>query len=661
MKRYITILTALLAISGCTYLDKMPDDQKTDEMVWTSRTEVNKYLTNCYAGLRNECRTEQDPWVAMGDDMEICNANLVPYRMCRGDWSPTAAWYPDRWSLYYKAIRSTFVFENNIHRCDELSSTLKSRYVGETTFLRGYYYFDLLRLYGPAVLLKSLPSNDADFSSMARAPFDECIEYVVECLDKAEELLPAYYAPTDDDCGRATKVACRAIKAQALLLAASEQWNGNDKYLTFRNNDGTPLANTTYDPAKWQRAADAAKAVIDMAEANPEYIGLYTNGDVSMDSAEFNPFKSFYDLFNVGWNKEILFGSIYAVGGHCGRSKWMQYCIPVNKNGFSQTVVGVTLKLVDAFYMENGRDKDDPASGYTEEGLAKENGPHFNPNGHDLENDPKGEHRTALLKDYKNLVAWGHSAGDGNIYANREARFYATVNYNHRIQLVYSIDKQCRDNFNSAGQQDGFGRVEMYYGGVSNTGETDSYSRTGMTPQKFIVPNESQTSFVPTGKYVNIHVRYGEILLDYIEALNEVNPSHPDIKKYWDLIRKRGGLPSIYNTVSGLSGNKDRQREYIIRERQIELALEGDRYFTMHRRLLAGPEHKKDGGWIWGMSVRAGDPKTNNFNTLDFYRREKINQGSSADQRVWKDAYYLFPILQTEIDKSTALVQNPGW
>ncbi|MBR6247081.1 MAG: RagB/SusD family nutrient uptake outer membrane protein [Bacteroidales bacterium] len=31
------------------------------------------------------------------------------------------------------------------------------------------------------------------------------------------------------------------------------------------------------------------------------------------------------------------------------------------------------------------------------------------------------------------------------------------------------------------------------------------------------------------------------------------------------------------------------------------------------------------------------------------------------ETRVWKDAYYLFPIPQTEIEKSPALVQNPGW
>ena len=53
MKKYIIVLFSLLALStSCTdYLDKQPDDMKTDEMVWSSRMETEKYLANCYGGI----------------------------------------------------------------------------------------------------------------------------------------------------------------------------------------------------------------------------------------------------------------------------------------------------------------------------------------------------------------------------------------------------------------------------------------------------------------------------------------------------------------------------------------------------------------------------------------------------------------------------------
>ena len=44
MKKYIIVLFSLLALStSCTdYLDKQPDDMKTDEMVWSSRMEIGR-------------------------------------------------------------------------------------------------------------------------------------------------------------------------------------------------------------------------------------------------------------------------------------------------------------------------------------------------------------------------------------------------------------------------------------------------------------------------------------------------------------------------------------------------------------------------------------------------------------------------------------------
>ena len=163
------------------------------------------------------------------------------------------------------------------------------------------------------------------------------------------------------------------------------------------------------------------------------------------------------------------------------------------------------------------------------------------------------------------------------------------------------------------------------------------------------------------GKYVSIYIRYAQILLDYIEALNEYDPTNPDIQKYWDDIRKRAGLPSIFATYPDIKGKQKDQREYILRERQIELNFEGDRYYTTRRRLLSETVAKArtdkygDAGSVWGLSVRGGDPKTNNFKSPEFY------EPVAFEQRVFKKAYYLFPIPQSETDKSPALVQNPGW
>lgn len=86
-------------------------------------------------------------------------------------------------------------FRNNVGKCGNLSQDLKDRYLGEALFLRGYYYFLLLRQYGPVVLIKQQMSNDTDFGNMPRSPFDECAAYVCELMDRAERLLPTPTPP----------------------------------------------------------------------------------------------------------------------------------------------------------------------------------------------------------------------------------------------------------------------------------------------------------------------------------------------------------------------------------------------------------------------------------------------------------------------------------
>ena len=662
MKRYITILMMALLAAGCSFLDKEPDDMKTDKMVWSNRNEVLKYLTNCYAALPMDNLHQDDPWLGCSDECDIPWAVYRTYGINLGQWEPSTDFYV-RWGTWYKAIRATFVLEENVDRCQELSEDIRTRYKGEALFLRAFYYYLLLRQYGPVVFFNERQGNSTDFGSLPRTPFDECVNGICDLLDRAETMLPISYASEPENKGRATVVACRAVKSTVLLLAASPQWNGNVEYADFKNQDGTPLVNTVYDEGKWKRAADAAKAVIELAEEKQAESGLGLYVNAPMDSPEFNPYKSYYDLFNNGWNSEIIWGSIdqgtVSWDNRGVRYAWMIHTIPTGINCMG--AVGPTLRLVDAFYMENGRTIDDPASGYIETGFAVTDGPHYNPHKVDQKSD---EGRKTLIADLKNLDAWGHSAGDRNMFCNREARFYASVNYCHRVQLTYSDDATIRNKYNKkADQQDGYGRVEFYYGGTSNSGENLNYPMTGFLTQKRVVPCDFYNNTMP-GKYVSLYIRYAQVLLDYIEALNEYDPGNADIRKYWDQIRRRAGLPSIYETYPEILGDKDQQREYILRERQVELNFEGDRYFTVRRRWLAmtpdeggAVDNRRygEGGRVWGLAVRGGNPSTNNFKSDAFYTR------TAFETRVFKKEYYLFPIPQSEIDKSPALVQNPWW
>ena len=627
-------VATLSLTTSCNYLDKMPDDQKTMDMVWQSQKETEAYLYSVYSQLPIEHSIWGDcPWVGASDECDMVWERYLTASMNVGNWGPNnLSW--DKWSDYYKAIRASFVFENNVDRCAELSDALKVQYKAEVKFLRGFYYWKLLQQYGPFVLIDREYPTETDWNSFARTPYDECVDYICRMLDEAYEDLPETWYNDQTWLGKPDKMACLAVKSDVLLMAASPQWNGNQAYASFKNQDGTPLVNTTYDEQKWRDAAAAAKAVIDFAEqSTARTIRLYKNNENG--DAEFNAYKSVRDVHLVKWNCETLWAVTKA---DCNEFERHTCPRPGGWNGMAPTQ-----RLVDAFYMYNGYTIDDAEGGYREEGFAEEPHPYW-------KEDNVAEIRLGN--------SWGHRVGEWNMYANREARFYACILYNGRPVLQVADDD--RDIYSSEENKDGWGRVELYNTGTSGANAASDHSKTGYLINKFVHYDSNPYRSVYYGWRPHAYIRLAGIYLNYIEALNEYDPDNADIKKYWDLIHDRAGLPSIFDTHPEIRGDREKQTEYIIRERQIELCVEGDRDFTTRRRLLSGkvdtsrPESRRmygDNGNMYGMNVSAGS----SFADTEFYERTPF------EERVFEDKMYLYPISQSEMDRDLSLVQNPGW
>lgn len=78
----------------------------------------------------------------------------------------------------------------------------------------------------------------------------------------------------------------------------------------------------------------------------------------------------------------------------------------------------------------------------------------------------------------------------------------------------------------------------------------------------------------------------------YAEAANEVNPNDVRVLKYLNLVRERAGLPGVETLNPAIRGNQELQRAAIQRERQVELATEGQRYFDVRRWMIADKTEK---------------------------------------------------------------------
>ena len=377
----------LVLFSGCDFLDKQPTERLTLDKVFADDIETKRYLWNVYSYIPDESNVwAGTPWVGSADEADMTweRAGYDTYLVNQGNYSPTTYYYQN-WGYYYEGIRSASVFMNRVGENPELTETQITRFTAEARFLRAYFYYLLLRQYGPVVIMEEVLPVDAPAEALQipRSSFDECVNYIVQELGTATQNLPLEII-NDNWLGRATKGAAMAVKSTVLLYAASPLYNGNEDYANFTNQDGTQLMNTTYDETKWKRAADAAKAVIDLNQYS-----LYTYGDGS------DPYLNYKELFLDKWNEETIWGR-----SNNGAWNLEIHSAPRSVNGWSG--VAPTQAQVDAYFMANGKSIHASGSGYVEEGFSTE--------------------------DRKYTIA-----GTWMMYVNREPRFYASITYNGKV------------------------------------------------------------------------------------------------------------------------------------------------------------------------------------------------------------------------------------
>jgi hypothetical protein len=545
----------------------------------------------------------------------------------------------NNWSTFYVIIRKANTI---LARMDEagLTALEKRELLGYTYFMRAYAYYNLAIKFGPVVLLGDdvLENNeDAAYYDRVRATYDETIDYTCTELEKAAEYLdkevPVSYF------GRPTRGAALALVARLRLIQASPLYNGQTAAHTYfggwtRSVDGQHYISQKYDEKKWATAALAAKRVIDM--------GLYELHTVDRmpdtrplpatvpaehfpdGAGGIDPFRSYSDMFTgetlAARNKEFIWARASA-----GIERACLSAFPVLPMG-GWNSLQVTQKVVNAYRMEDGTDK-----------------PYVH----------------TAFKGGSNEVFSGYrlNSSVSDMYVGREMRFYASIGF-----------CECYWPANSTSDNTKKGQTVTYYldgtaGKQQTDGNINNYPNTGYVLKKFVHPDDAfaGANAQRVAKSFPI-IRYAEIILSYAEALNNLTGSHTltdadgtshtfyrneeEIKKYFNMVRFRAGLPGI--TSSELSSAATVQ-SLIERERMVEFVHEDRRYFDVRR---------------WGIYEITEKEPIEGMNTdavkSEYYHIVPVNH-SKARSRVVDKRLVLFPIALEEIRKAPSLDQNPGY
>ncbi|MDI9870151.1 RagB/SusD family nutrient uptake outer membrane protein [Flectobacillus roseus] len=625
MKKFSIKVGLFAALMGLTlscdqeFLNTKPLDKISSAATWADGPLSEAFVFNVYSFL-GYGGFEEQALAAYTDEAMFTHAGRNINTFTEGTESPNnIAWVSDTygWDKMYLAIREANVALENLPTATFTNATLKDRLIGESYFLRAYYYQQLLRFYGGVPLISKSYGLNEDYT-VARSSYDECVKFIVSDLDNAIKLLDG--KPSTP--GRATKLSAMALKARVLLYAASDLHDGptakakSPVLASYQNID--LLAYPSGDrAARWQAAKAAAKAVLDATTGYK----LNLTAPVSAEEGKNN--------YNA-----IAMGGQSAVADPAAASELL----------FQRTHTAL----------------------YTQEDNWPLGGIHYG-----INNGPNGYHNWAgntpiqqLVDDYEMMDGtkfdWNNATHKAAPYENRDPRFYASVLYDGapwkpRPADVAALDpaNQIQTGYYDDGKGGVLNGIDTRESAVENWNgsRTHYYTRKFIDPNPALADNQSSAQVIPWP-----FIRYTEMALSYAEASIETG-DEAEALKWINKIRFRSGMPAVNDKGTAL---RDRLRN----ERRIELSYEEHRYHDARRWMIAASTVGRgvksihvDAKLKPGMTA----PATYKYDKNRYTYNYTVEDNTSNETRTWNDKMYYRALSRNEVLRNTKLVQNPGY
>lgn len=531
-KNILFILVALMTMVSCSddFLNVTPKDRYSDATVWKDNALAEAFVNNIYEGQYYGLHTVL--FSAIDDQaMEVWSWESQPVVNNAISSSYVGILAPDfwiiafqnvSWNKLYKNIRNCNLFFQRVQE-NGLEGSDIEQLKGEVHYLRAYFYSWLMSFHGGVPIITKAYEAEDDML-VERNTLEETVNFIVADLDSAAMVLPV-----STDKAKASKGAALALKSRVLLYAASDLFNSK---ASWSNGYAHPeLVSYTDDnrQQRWQKAKEAAKAVIDLGTYQ-----LVGEGGFSTSEEAIENYKELF--INHGTTEDIML-TYYDNVNHSTSDfqcpSFGKFNSPNGYHGWGGNVP--TQQMVDSYEMADG-----------------------------------------------SKFSWNNPEEAQHPYLNRDPRFYATVLYDgaywkQRPDDVIGSDPDGIIQTGYYEQADG-----SYNPGLdTRNSPIDDWNGTytGYYMCKGVDPNMDQQ--YEYQKYPYRQIRYAEVLLNYAECCIELG-EEAEARKYLNLIRNRANMPSLDASVTGTA-----LRERYRNERNIELAYEQNRFFDIRRWMIA--------------------------------------------------------------------------
>jgi hypothetical protein len=368
---YIGIIAALVT-TGCeklqlgdSFLEKAPSSDVTIDTIFSSLKYAERELWGAYSTLPYGLNLD---WSAKGNKMGMDIQEGL------SDLNHSFLTWGGIMQLYYNGvydagientsantkygyttenswlgIRRSYTFIENIDKVPDADAQTKKRLKAEARMVIAIHYSDMYRNYGgmPWVNHAYTPTEETNLPRLtSRATLDS----IVALIDKAIPDLDWKIDDLGNWDGRFTQAAAMGLKARMLLFGASPLFNDNAPYLAGEAAQSKLVWNGSYDASLWQKAAAAAKVLLDKISAQGGYQLVKTG----------NSRKDFQDGYYKRGTGETLISTRvrYKSPGYWDGN----YYFYQSAGGYG--CVCPTQNYVDMFGMANGLPIIDVASGY---------------------------------------------------------------------------------------------------------------------------------------------------------------------------------------------------------------------------------------------------------------------------------------------------------
>lgn len=608
------VLIGSLVVTGCDddFVNTQPLDQVAETAVWVDAGLTEAFVSEIYAGVGNGGFDEQ-MLASLTDETIFTHPGRGITTITESRVNPAdLGWVSGNRSYQqlYQRIRAANLAIKNLEAPKFDNPALVERLKGEALFMRAYYYHQLVRYYGGVPIVdRPYELGEADYMA-PRNTMEECINFIVQDAEQAATLLDGKAMAA----GRASKAAALALKSRVLLYAASDLYDlttaksKSSALAAYANPELVAIVSGSR-PERWQKAKDAAKAVLDM----PGYgyqLNLTTLATKEQATANYMNTS----LSRNGGEKELLFARYFIntkqeAGGQQGLFN--------GPNGYNNWAGNTPVQLlIDDYEMMDGTN-----------------------------------------------FSWSNPEQAKAPYENRDPRFYSTF-------LVEGSPWKVRPS-NAAKAQDPLNQIQtgsyevirdgnkvIHFGLDTRKSSIEDWngSYTGYYMRKFTDPNPA---IVDQNTYQQVpwpFFRYTEALLNYVEACIELGQD-AEAQTWLNKVRFRAGMPAVTETGDAL-------RQRYRNERRVEMVFEEQRYHDARRWMIAPITlgRQPNGITIFGalkpganVSIYKYDP-----NSYD-YTYTMFNIDPGKENRAWNDKMYWFPYHRDEMNRNTKLVQNPGY